>query len=221
VGALLSYSPTEWLSLTAGPVVGWDVANDNNDAMSVLGQLAFTGIKDLTTSLNFITGPEQFDQKGNPRTVLDLVVNYTGIKNLILGVNVDYGWEVDEPSLVSTRSSSTTAVWYGVAGYVAYDWTEKLRTALRGEYFRDADGARTLAVGPGSPVSLWEITATVQLQDLAGTRRPAGVPARPGRRESVQDPHARPGADGQEPGHDHRGPVLLVLLIRDSTVDPA
>jgi hypothetical protein len=168
VGALASYAPTPWLSLTAGPVVGWDVADDNNDAMSVLGQIAFTGVKDLTTSLNFITGPEQFDETGNPRTVLDLVVNYTGIKNLILGANVDYGWEIDEPSLAGTRSRSTDATWWGFAGYVAYDWTEKLRTALRGEFFRDADGARTLAVGPGAPVSLWEITATVQYKIWRG-----------------------------------------------------
>jgi hypothetical protein len=168
VGALASYSPTEWLSLTAGPVVGWDVADDNNDAMSVMGQIAFTGVKDLTTSLNFITGPEQTHQRTNPRTVLDFVVTYTGIKNLTLGANVDYGWEIDEPSLASTRSRSTNAVWWGYAGYVAYDWTEKLRTAVRGEYFRDADGARTLAVAPGSPVSLWEITATVQYKIWRG-----------------------------------------------------
>jgi hypothetical protein len=168
VGALATYNPTEWLSLTAGPVVGWDVANDNNDAMSVMGQVAFTGVKDVTTSLNFITGPEQFDTKTNPRTVLDLVVNYTGIRNLILGANVDYGWEVDEVSLAGTRSRSTNAHWWGSAAYVAYDWTEKLRTAVRGEYFRDADGARTLAVGPGSPVSLWEVTATVQYKIWRG-----------------------------------------------------
>ena len=168
VGALLSYAPVEWLSITAGPVVGWDVANDNNDALSVIGQIAFTGVKDLTTALNFITGPEQFDQKGNPRTVLDLTASYTGIKNLTLGANLDYGWEVDEPSLIGTRSSSTTARWYGVAGYVAYDWTEQLRTAFRGEYFRDADGARTLALGAGQSVSLWEITATLQYKIWKG-----------------------------------------------------
>jgi Putative beta-barrel porin-2, OmpL-like. bbp2 len=165
---MVSYAPTSWLSLTAGPVVGWDVADDNNDAMSVMGQVAFTGVKDLTTSLNFITGPEQVDETGNPRTVLDLVVNYTGIKNLILGANVDYGWEIDEPSLAATRSWSTNATWWGVAGYVAYDWTEKLRTALRGEFFRDGEGARTLAVAAGSPVSLWEITATVQYKIWKG-----------------------------------------------------
>jgi hypothetical protein len=168
VGALASYSPVEWLSIAAGPVVGWDVADDNNDAMSVMGQIAFTGVKDLTTAVNFITGPEQFNQKTNPRTVIDLTANYTGIKNLTLGANFDYGWEVDEPSLAATRSRSTNAVWWGYAGYVAYDWTEKLRTAVRGEYFRDADGARTLAVAPGTPVSLWEITATVQYKIWKG-----------------------------------------------------
>ena len=168
VGALLSYAPFEWLSITAGPVVGWDVADDNNDTLSAMGQIAFTGVKDFTTALNFITGPEQFDKKGNPRTVIDLTANYTGIKNLTLGANFDYGWEVDEPSLVSTRSSSTTAVWHGFAGYVAYDWTERLRTAFRGEYFRDSDGARTLARGAGTPVSLWEVTATVQYKIWKG-----------------------------------------------------
>jgi len=168
VGALASYSPVEWLSVTAGPVVGWDVADDNNDAMSVMGQIAFTGVKDLTTAVNFITGPEQFDKKTNPRTVIDLTANYTGIKNLTLGANFDYGWEVDEASLAGTRSSSTNAVWWGYAGYVAYDWTEQLRTSFRGEYFRDADGARTLAVGAGAPVSLWEVTATVQYKIWKG-----------------------------------------------------
>ncbi len=118
VGALASYSPVEWLSVTAGPVVGWDVADDNNDAMSVMGQIAFTGVKDLTTAVNFITGPEQFGRKTNPRTVIDLTANYTGIKNLTLGANFDYGWEVDEASLAGTRSSSTNAVWWGYAGYV-------------------------------------------------------------------------------------------------------
>jgi hypothetical protein len=168
VGALFSYSPTEWLSLTAGPVVGWDVAKDNNSGMSVMGQIAFTGVKDLTTSLNFITGPEQAHQRTNPRTVLDFVTTYTGFKNLTLGGNFDYGWEVDEPSLAATRSQSTNAAWWGYAGYVAYDWTEKLRTAFRGEFFRDADGARTLAIAPGTPVSLWEITATVQYKIWKG-----------------------------------------------------
>src|SRR5262245_31788136 len=34
VGALAAYAPVDWLSVTAGTVVGWDVARDNNSAMS-------------------------------------------------------------------------------------------------------------------------------------------------------------------------------------------
>src|SRR5437870_5109383 len=71
VGALLSYSPTEWLTVTAGPVVGWDVAKDNNDSMSVTGQFALTPFKDFTANFNWITGPEQASNTTHPRTVLE------------------------------------------------------------------------------------------------------------------------------------------------------
>jgi hypothetical protein len=44
------------------------------------------------------------------------------------------------------------------AGYVAWDWTDKLRTAFRGEFFSDPMGSRT---GAGQKVDLWEMTATL------------------------------------------------------------
>lgn len=167
VGALLSYSFGDWLTLTAGPVVGWDVARDNNKSMSVMGQIASTPIKDFTASLNWITGPEQAGNTTHPRTVLDLVVNYTGIKGVTLGMGADYGWETKEPSIVDTRDS-TTASWYGIAGYAAYDWTEKLRTAGRLEWFEDPQSVRTLARAPGNRTTLWEITATLQYKIWKG-----------------------------------------------------
>src|SRR5688572_12536665 len=161
VGALASYAITDWLTVTAGPVLGWDVVDDPNDGVSWLGQILMTPFKDFTTSFNFITGPEQFSRDHN-RTVFDVVANYTGIKGLTLGFNVDYGFEEKEVSLVGTGASDTDATWWGVAAYAAYDWTDKLRTAVRGEYFQDTDGVRTLALGPGSKVKLWEVTATAQ-----------------------------------------------------------
>jgi len=169
VGALLSYSPFPWLSLTAGPVVGWDVARDNNSRMSVMGQVGVSAVKDLALSLSWITGPEQAGQNSNPRTVLSSVGNYTGIKNLTIGANVDYGWEEDEASLAASATrKNNNASWWGWAGYVAYDWTEALRTVLRVEYFQDSDGIRTLAVGPGSRVELYEVTATLQYKIWKG-----------------------------------------------------
>jgi len=169
VGGLLSYSPLPWLSITAGPVVGWDVADDNNSRMSVTGQFAVTAVKDLALTLNWITGPEQFNEDGHPRTVLDFIAAYTGLKNLTLALNVDYGWEYSEPSLVASGTrSGNTASWWGWAGYAAYDWTEKLRTAIRLEYFKDTEGVRTLAVSPGTKLDLYEVTATLQYKIWKG-----------------------------------------------------
>jgi hypothetical protein len=169
VGALLSYPVVDGLTITAGPVVGWDVADDNNDAMSVMGQVAFTGIKDLTTSLNFITGPEQFDNTSHQRTVLDLVVNYTAVPKLTLGLNVDWGFEEEEASLAASGTrQDTDATWWGWNAYAAYDWTDRLRTAVRAGYFSDPAGVRTLAIAPGSKVSLWEATGTLQYKIWKG-----------------------------------------------------
>jgi hypothetical protein len=163
VGALASYAITDWLTVTAGPVLGWDVVDDPNDGVSWTGQIAMTPFAGVTTAFNFITGPEQFSKDHN-RTVLDFVANYTGIKGLTLGFNVDWGVEENEASLRGGAGpgTNTDAEWWGVAAYAAYDWTEKFRTALRGEFFQDTNGVRTLAVGPNSKVELWEVTATAQ-----------------------------------------------------------
>ena len=172
VGALASYSFTDWLSVTAGPVVGWDIADDNNGTPSYTGQIAVTPIKDLSTNLNWIVGKEYTAGprriiNGGVRWVLDFVGNYTGIKNLTLGFNLDYGHEDNEAFLkhVLQTRSSFDATWWGWAGYAAYDWTEKLRTALRLEFFTDPQGARTQF---GQKLDLWDVTATVQYKIWKG-----------------------------------------------------
>ena len=169
VGALLSYQPLSWFSITFGTVVGWDDAEDNNSTMSYTGQFAFTPIKDLTANFNWITGAEQNHNNRDPRTQLDFVFNYTGFKNLTLGLNVDYGWEYDEAYLASTGTrGDNNASWWGWAAYAAYDWTEKLRTALRLEYMKDAEGVRTQLSPPGNTLDLWEVTMTAQYKIWKG-----------------------------------------------------
>lgn len=168
VGALLSYSFGDLLTVTAGPVVGWDVARDNNSRMSVMGQFILTPVKDLIFGFNWITGPEQNANNDNIRTVLDWTATYNGIKDTVLGLNFDYGWEKKEASLVGAGLSNTTAKWWGIAGYAAYDWTEQLRTSFRAEYFEDSDSARTAAQAPGLKTSVWETTATVRYKIWKG-----------------------------------------------------
>lgn len=165
-GVIGSYTFTDWFSAQAGVILGWDNSQDNNDSPSFTGQFGFTPLKDFTLSLNWVAGPEQNDNNANNRYVLDFVFNYTGIKNLTLGLNVDYGHEDHEAFLsgLGTRPD-TDATWWGVAAYVAYDWTDKLRTSLRQEYFKDVDGART---GFGSALTLSSTTATAQYKIWKG-----------------------------------------------------
>src|SRR5207237_7036784 len=107
----------------------------NDLRMSVTGKLAVSAVNDLALSLNWITGPEQAHQNSNPRTVLDFVANYTGIKKLTIGANIDYGWEEDEATLAASGTrGDPSATWAGGAGYDADDWTEALREALRLEH---------------------------------------------------------------------------------------
>lgn len=161
VGGLLTYPISPRVSVTAGPVIGWDVLDDNNEDLTWMGQLATTPAEGLLANLQFIVGPEQFDTS-EVRWVADLVLTYTGVDRLTLGLNSDVGREEDEASLVAAGLAEADASWWGTAAYAAYDLTDRLRAATRVEYFQDTDGVRTLALGPGQQVNLWEATATLQ-----------------------------------------------------------
>lgn len=165
-GGLISYTFTDWFSMTVGGVLGWDNSRENNGAPSATGQFAFTPFKDFTANMNWIVGPEQADNSSNIRYMLDWVFSYTGIKNLTLALNIDYAHEDNEAFLTSLGTrSNTDASWYGVAAFAAYDWTDWLRTALRQEYFKDANGART---GFGNSLNLFSTTLTAQFKIWKG-----------------------------------------------------
>jgi hypothetical protein len=161
-GGLIQYKFTDWFTLIVGGVLGWDNSRENNGAPSATGQFQFSPAKGLIANMEWIVGPEQADNTKNIRYVLDWVIQYTGIKGLTLGLNVDYGHEENEAFLTSLGTrQNTDATWWGWAVYAAYDWTDWFRTALRQEYFKDADGART---GFGSKLSLYSTTLTAQFK---------------------------------------------------------
>ena len=166
-GGLLSYSFTDWFSVTAGVVEGWDVSDDNNSSPAYTGQFAVTPLKDLSTALNWIVGPEQNSNNTRQRWVTDLTATYAGFKNVTLGANVDVAGEERVPALVATRQDGD-ASWWGWAIYAAYDWTEKLRSAVRFEFFDDPQSVRTAIRNTGNRTSLYEVTATVQYKIWKG-----------------------------------------------------
>jgi hypothetical protein len=166
-GGLLSYSFTDWFSVTAGVVEGWDVSDDNNASPSYTGQFAVTPLKDLSTALNWIVGPEQNSNNTRQRWVTDLTATYAGFKNLTLGANVDVAGEERVPALVATRQDGD-ASWWGWALYAAYDWTEKFRSAIRFEFFDDPQSVRTAIRNIGNRTSVYEVTATAQYKIWKG-----------------------------------------------------
>ena len=104
-------------------------------------------------------GPEKSGDKNPIRGVVDLTASYTGITNLTLGFNFDYGAQANDVFLPRRGSGSKSAQWYGIAGYAAYDFLKAFRASLRQEWFQDVDGVRTATVGG---VTLFSTTATLQ-----------------------------------------------------------
>jgi hypothetical protein len=167
-GVLATYPFAKWFSLTLGFTMGWDSADNLNGYLKPTGSFAFTPMDKLTASVNFHVGPEQtraqMNDAVNNRWIVDTVIVYTGIDKLTLAVDFDFAGEENDPALVGIPGrTSRASSWSGVAGYAAYDWTSKLRTALRAEYFADPQGVRSSeTIAPGNNVELWDITATLQ-----------------------------------------------------------
>jgi len=165
-GVVATYAFTDWLTAQAGVATGSDTTVDNNDRPSFGGGFQLAPRKDLTLTIGTIVGPEQNDNHTHTRWVVDLVGVYTGIDKLTLAGEITGGKEDREASLVALDTrQDTDASWWGWGLWAAYDWTSQFRTALRQEYFKDADGART---GFGKELSLWSTTLTFQYKIWRG-----------------------------------------------------
>jgi hypothetical protein len=159
VGGLATYPITDMVSVTAGGVIGWDNVEDNNSSPSITGQIAVSPNDRVALYVNGIYGPEQtcFPEPGafqsgcnrNKRGVVDVVANFKLTDELGFILNFDWASE-DEASVVTPGRHST---WVGASGIFTYQINERFSTALRGEWFDDAQGSRT-----GVQQELWEIT---------------------------------------------------------------
>jgi len=150
-GVLLSYPISETVSVTGGPVVGWDNVTTNNNGWNGIGNITWTATNQLVLGANAIGGPTQNNNVGNKRVVLDLVGTYKPLDALTLSLNYDYGHESN------ALADGSDAVWTGVAGVVAYNFTDRFTGAGRLEFLNDTDGFRT-----GIKQTVWEYTMTAK-----------------------------------------------------------
>ena len=137
LGVLFSYPILKTFSVNAGVVTGWDNPRDNNRQPSFMAGIGFTPMEQFALASNVIYGPEQFHKTGNQRFTMSHVATIKPVDPVALILEYTYGRE-ENASLGGSRD----AVWQGIAGIASYGWTDRFTTALRGEYFKDRDGAR-------------------------------------------------------------------------------
>jgi hypothetical protein len=150
-GALLSYPVLKTLTVSAGPVTGWDNPHDNNSSPSLLAGINFTPADVFALASSIVYGPEQRHKTGPKRFTWSNVATIKPMDPLTLFLEYTYGHEE------KVTASRRDATWQGIAAIASYNWTDRFNTALRGEVFNDSDGVR---LGTGRDISLGEITLT-------------------------------------------------------------
>jgi hypothetical protein len=162
-GVRATYAPSSALSLTLGVNNGWF----NGGGETSLGPdktleagLTVTPNKRVSWSLaNYYGREPNLYGVNSSLELLDTVVTVTVSSALTVIGSADYG-------NVGSTGTSPSASWWGVAGYVNYQFNSQWRTSLRGEFFDDQDGYLTdgLLIGPYLPAAgaekLKEITLT-------------------------------------------------------------
>jgi hypothetical protein len=147
-GVQANYPISDNLGIYYGLVKGWDVWNDNNNALShMIGIYGSSPDEKFSHWVNLITGPEADDNSSDYRTVLDIGLGYLWTERLSQTINIDYGIEKD------AAPGGGDAGWWGIANYFTYTFNPELASTLRFEYFRDDDGTRL-----GYSADMYEVT---------------------------------------------------------------
>jgi len=166
-GVRATWALSDTISLIAGVNNGWDQLTDANKGKTVELGAALNPIKPLNIVLSAYSGKENSTPAGaalasadGTRTSVDLVVSYAIIDPLSVGVEF---LSVSQDKAVSLVDGSTIKAKYsGVAGYITYMFTPKIRGVLRLESFDDKDGARFgFPAGTTSSTKYKEGTLTV------------------------------------------------------------
>lgn len=142
-GALATYKMNDRLSLRGGFDRGWDRWEDDNENLS--GNVGFNW-----TSRNGKVIVDWFGISGNENGVSGVVGNRTA-SHAVVTVNLtdkwqyvlqnDIGWQEDgaqQPFGGPVEDEE----WYGVNQYLFYTVNDCWKVGIRGEWFRDDDGAR-------------------------------------------------------------------------------
>ncbi|NJD55273.1 MAG: porin [Nitrospirae bacterium] len=154
-GLMLSYPFSDKFFVSFYVVNGWDNFDDEGSSKTLGLSTGFTPSEQVSLILNLMNGREADLQTGieSTRFLADAVATIKPVKNLTFALNGDYAVQKD------SAPDGSDAKWYGIAGYVKYDFSDLFSATVRAEYFKDPEGARTL-----TPQTAKEITVTPEFR---------------------------------------------------------
>ena len=135
-GLRATYAVSDTVSLMAGVNNGWDQLQDSNKSKTTEIGATLTPIKPMSLSLSAMSGSEVVGATNGTRNSINAVGTYT------LTDAISFGLEYLSVSQEHGTATGGTAKYSGAAGYFTYMISPKLRLAVRGESFDDADGFR-------------------------------------------------------------------------------
>ena len=146
-GVRATWALSDTVNLIAGVNNGWDQLTDANKGKTVELGATLNPIKPLNIALSAYSGKESAAPSGaglaapdGTRTSVNAVVSYAIIDPLSVGLEF---LNVSQDNAVAIVGGATIKGKYtGVAGYVTYMLTPKIRGVLRVESFDDKDGIR-------------------------------------------------------------------------------
>jgi hypothetical protein len=156
-GILAKYNLNSAITLQAGVTRGWNQSrDDNNGVPDFLGQVAWTISKATSLTVNVSEGPQATDDNSDWWTVVDVILSQTVSDNLTVVGNADYG---DAPHALGT----TSAQWYGFAGYASLTLDPHATINFRAEAYDDNNG---FTLGTGTNIQVYEATLGVAVTPL-------------------------------------------------------
>jgi Putative beta-barrel porin-2, OmpL-like. bbp2 len=171
-GVRATYPFTDHFSATFGVNNGWDTIATTNLFQTLEGQVSLMPNDSLTWNLQGMYGPSTGTQSGSKRALANTTVAWkTPFKPLQLGF--EYLFADQSPPVIFSPLTESPAYtnpllfpgaqpiqhsvwWSGIGLWAAYNPTDDLQLATRGEWFSDTSGARS-----GIAQNLGEVTETI------------------------------------------------------------
>jgi len=149
-GVLGIYKVNDQMTVTAGITRGWDMTMEdiNGCAIDFLGQVAYQINPQIKAYLNLNVGPQNFDDTGHYRTVINPIVTWQVTDQLKVGVE---GLYIYDGGMNANATGSTHAygdVW-GAVVYLGYTINEYVTANARIEKYHSYSSSVGPAAGFG------------------------------------------------------------------------